>query len=220
MNKFFSDKGSGAKHDIQIWIPNVSKNPGYYSLGDVGVDNYDDSPPNIFLIKGIDGDLAKPTGYSRVWKDTGSGAKDDFSFWKPTAPNGYKCLGHVGQKGYDEPSTDRIRCVKENYVRSGQASWLWNDKKSGAKKDVSLYESLSKDDDKLGISLNLFLSQDNYRDAEGEYLVLDRSRIKEGLFGRYETVNENTAKTLAPNVYLHSNEEYFPGKIDVFLSNV
>ena len=57
VNKFFSDSGSGADNNIQIWTPNVSRNPGYYSLGDVGT-GYTDNVPNIFLIKGADGDLA------------------------------------------------------------------------------------------------------------------------------------------------------------------
>ena len=66
----------------------------------------------------------------------------------------------------------------------------------------------------------MFLSQGNYGDPQEEYLVLDRSLINGGLFGRYTTIDENTAKIFAPNVFLHSDEEYFPAKVDVFLANV
>ena len=67
----------------------------------------------------------------------------DFSFWRPIPKSGYTCLGDIGQKGYSMPALTAIYCVRSDLVKEGSSEWLWNDKKSGSDKDVSLYQAKS-----------------------------------------------------------------------------
>eukprot|EP00957_Ditylum_brightwellii_P134082 10222509-Ditylum_brightwellii.AAC.1 len=60
----------------------------------------------------------------------------DASFWKPIPVEGYSCLGHVVQSNYNKPSTNLIRCVKEEYLEAANRNWVWDDKGSGAHWDA------------------------------------------------------------------------------------
>ena len=132
-----TDEGSDANKDLSVWRADVSKDPGFYSLGDVGLNSYTGFDPPVYLISSTNADdLAIPTDLERIWKDTGSDADNDFSFWKPIAPAGYTCLGSLGKKGYEKPHLGKMRCVKSSLVRLGTWELLWKDKGSGANKNV------------------------------------------------------------------------------------
>lgn len=152
--RLLTDSGSGANHDIAIWRADASLHPGYYRVGDVGASTYDEGkPPNVHLVKESGNNLARPVRYDRVWGDWGSGANMDFSFWRPIPPHGYTCIGHVGQVGYGSPSTDLMRCVRNDLVIAVTGRWLWNDGGSGADWDCTLYEVQQ---GTQGANLNLF----------------------------------------------------------------
>ena len=95
VHRVLTDAGSGARHDISIWRADLNHNPGYFSLGDVGIRNHHHAP-TVFIISGSGDDLKPPADYHHIWSDHGSGAHMDFSFWKPIPQHGYTCLGSVG----------------------------------------------------------------------------------------------------------------------------
>ncbi|KAL6882932.1 hypothetical protein HDV57DRAFT_465618 [Trichoderma longibrachiatum] len=74
--------------------------------------------------------------YERIWKDEGSGADRDGSFWRPVAPAGYVALGDVASgAGWDAaPSVDDVWCVRGDLVTRGgfRPESAWDDKGSGA----------------------------------------------------------------------------------------
>ena len=107
----FNDRGTGSHSDITVWRGDTSKNPGYFSLGDIAVDSFDQWAPPVFLVRAPGDELKPPVDYHHIWSDHGSGGHTDFSFWEPVPPSGYTCLGGVGQVGYNKPSTDLIRCI-------------------------------------------------------------------------------------------------------------
>jgi hypothetical protein len=134
----WGDGGSGADDDGSYWNPVPPA--GFYALGSYGTAGYADpsgvtAVPVLRAIGNSDA-LAAPTDYELIWGDWGSGADDDGSAWRPLAPTGYVCLGVVFASGYDKPSTDAIRCVREDLTAVGRiADYIWDDAGSGADSD-------------------------------------------------------------------------------------
>ncbi|KAF3075771.1 hypothetical protein CFAM422_002510 [Trichoderma lentiforme] len=146
----WNDKGSGATRDGGFWHPNSQGN--MRPLGSVGVPHYKDingnyvaqliGPGSYSQSNGLP-PLVSPTGYTQIWNDQKSGASKDGAFWRPIPPNGYVALGDVSMAGWSQtPSTSDVWCVRQDLVKQGSfaASSVWDDKKSGAKYDVSIWE--------------------------------------------------------------------------------
>lgn len=218
MIHIYNDQGTGAPISISVWRADRSYYSDYYSLGDVAMDSYA-QPATIYIVSAEQDELMPPVDYIQVWNDTGSGGDQDGSFWQPVAPDGYVCLGHIAQNGYDKPSTDLIRCVKSSLVRPATTWKVWDDTGSGADKDVAIWEVIPNDQDPRGVTMNLFISVDNYGALESNYMVLDRDTIKSGSFLRY-SINLDTPFLFAPRIKMHPQEKYFPDSPIDFLQNV
>ncbi|KAM0523060.1 hypothetical protein ACHAPE_001552 [Trichoderma viride] len=150
----WNDRGSGASRDGGFWHP--SPQGDMRPLGSVAVPHYNDiNGYNMARLygpsscSGADAAstsgpsiVASPTGYTQIWKDEKSGAAKDGSFWRPIPPNGYVALGDVAQSGWSAPSTNDVWCVRQDMVSQGSfgSNSVWDDKKSGAKTDVSVWE--------------------------------------------------------------------------------
>ncbi|NVJ27209.1 Vps62-related protein [Myxococcus sp. AM011] len=216
----YDDSGTGSNDDVSIWRPNLAQSPGYYSLGDVAMPNGGGGPaPSTALVVQGEGDLlARPVDYVWVWDDKGSGGTHDGSFWEPVAPAGYTCLGAVGVLGYGKPSTDLIRCVKNEYVVSANPSALWNDSGSGANNDVGLWQPLVRDH--RGLPATTFVARPSHSDTGGSrYWAINKSATAnpelQGL-----PVSAATAAAFAPRVWMHPGEAYFPSSTEFHLANV
>ncbi|UKZ90571.1 uncharacterized protein TrAFT101_005581 [Trichoderma asperellum] len=144
----WNDKGSGATRDGGFWHP---KSEGdFRPLGSVGLPHWKDinGSHSSLLIKanpnatGALPPVTSPTGYTLIWKDEKSKADKDGSFWRPIAPNGYVALGDVARGGWSTPDISDVWCVRADLVKQGSfaAHSVWDDKKSGAKTDVSIWE--------------------------------------------------------------------------------
>ncbi len=145
-NRVWTDKGSGAEKDVAIY--RVVPPEGFFTLGDYAIATYKKRRVRCITIVRPDGAnieggrrlLAPPLGWNRIWRDKGSGAKRDGSFWRATAPQGFSCLGDVGTRGYQAPAEPNYRCVNDCLVEPLVADKVvWTDRGSGARRDVSLY---------------------------------------------------------------------------------
>ncbi|KAK0765839.1 hypothetical protein N5P37_001779 [Trichoderma harzianum] len=117
----WNGKGSGATHNGGFWHPNSQGD--LRPIGSVGVPHYND----------INGS----------YNDQKSGASKDGAFWRPIPPNGYVALGDVAMTGLTQaPATSDVWCVRQDLVKQGSfaSNSIWDDKKSGAKSDVSIWE--------------------------------------------------------------------------------
>jgi Vacuolar protein sorting-associated protein 62 len=143
----YDDRGSGATMDVTIWRPIPSDN-SFYIIGDYAQGNYSAPVGSSFIVEAINDDpkaplLKEPVDYNEVWNDHGSRGNHDGSIWYPVPPNGYITIGFVGQTGYTKPYIPNYRCVRRDLTTPAQAGALiWDDKKSGANMDVSLYQIL------------------------------------------------------------------------------
>ncbi|CAH0047313.1 unnamed protein product, partial [Clonostachys solani] len=176
----WDDRGSGARRDICVWTP-VSRG----SLRPLG--HYAD-PNRYSEISGKRASLligqnpntnpskpavAQPVDYNQVWTDRGSGGKYNGAFWRPVPPNGYVALGDVCKSSWDKPSTSDIWCVRKDLVANGSfsATSVWDDKGSGSKSDVSVWEIKPAP---MGVQGSAYLpiQGDTFR-AQGNYLPPD-----------------------------------------------
>ncbi|XP_069489679.1 uncharacterized protein [Ambystoma mexicanum] len=84
--------------------------------------------------------------FSPVWKDAGSGAKEDVSIWKPIPfAAGYYLLGDTAVPNYSPPPNAAV-IVKDigNGLLSPPQSFrpIWKDTGSGANQDVTIYQMI------------------------------------------------------------------------------
>lgn len=144
----WDDQSSGAYKAVSLWRPSTTSNElsQYFALGDIATTHYRNINQRKVVAVVSDANringtaLRPPEDYHRVWKDTGSGARNDFSIWRPLPPQGYVALGLVCGVGYDKPSRNAVRCVRADLVVKAQCGQLiWDDKGSGATKDFSIW---------------------------------------------------------------------------------
>lgn len=148
----WNDDDSGADKDAAIWTPTAKA--GYKPLAHIPTGSWSfDYNVSLYLVKENQPDVAKPLGYNWVWNDRESGAKTDVSIWRPIAPAGFVCLGDVATTNHGlAPSTDMILCVHQSYVTQAPSMYRkWTDKGSGAKYDVSLWDSANHNGSTLNI---------------------------------------------------------------------
>eukprot|EP00918_Siedleckia_nematoides_P062106 GHVU01135478.1.p1 GENE.GHVU01135478.1~~GHVU01135478.1.p1 ORF type:complete len:585 (+),score=34.59 GHVU01135478.1:41-1795(+) len=142
------DRGSGARRDFSCWRP---KGPaGTFSLGDMPQSNYN-RPRGLVARELEEGALRPPSYYRQRWTDRGSGANWDGAFWEPICPNGYVALGHVCTRGYNQPSTNDMRCVRYDLVSRGRWVYVWNDRGSGARQDGAAYRAVPQTNAQQGV---------------------------------------------------------------------
>ena len=110
----WNDRGSEGKYNGSYYHPSPLLT-GFYPLGSYGKSGYGnpDNKVSVFVVKLKDTEeepavgkaICFPENYKKVWKDSGSGADRDGSFWRPVPPSGYVALGLVAQSGHNKPNT-------------------------------------------------------------------------------------------------------------------
>ena len=158
VDEIWTDRGSGADKDVAIY--SAKNRAGYYIPSHFVVGSYS-KPSFAYMLRATDKDsdiFTSPTGYNPIWNDRGSGADRDVQIYEPSCPDGYAYLGQVAIASYSsQPGNDNeVSCVKREYIDElGREKWIkiWQDRGSGANKDVTLYEARS--------------SNSNYADLKG-----------------------------------------------------
>ncbi|MGY2375311.1 Vps62-related protein [Pseudomonas sp. SDO524_S393] len=144
----WNDQGSGAHKAVSLWRPSTAADAlgHFFPLGDVATDSYLNINQRKIVAVVSDANkvggtaLRSPDDYQLVWKDTGSGARTDFSLWRPLPPEGYVAMGLVCGVGYEKPSRNAVRCVRADLTVSAQpGDLIWNDFGSGATEDFSAW---------------------------------------------------------------------------------
>lgn len=143
----WSDKGSGASKDIECYHPRAQGD--LRPLGSIAFSSYGGRNGKFAaLLVGNNPSstgkaaVASPTGYDQIWRDEKSGGDYDGSFWRPRAPSGYVALGDVCEGSWNTPSTNKIWCVRSDLAQTSNyfRSRVWDDQKSGAKSDCSVWD--------------------------------------------------------------------------------
>lgn len=146
--RIWSDAGSGANQNGAFFRPVLTNMQGFHSLGDLSVRSHSSAGQIMAVVRDMSDSgniLVAPLSYTRLWTDAGSGANQDGSVWRPNPPAGYVAIGLVANSGYNAPSLNAMRCIKEEYVIQGVISTnaIWSDVGSGANQDFSSWGILS-----------------------------------------------------------------------------
>ncbi|AKF85986.1 hypothetical protein MFUL124B02_19740 [Myxococcus fulvus 124B02] len=215
----YDDDGTGANDSVTVWRPSTAGSPGFYPLGDLAQPNEGGpAPKTTFLVSGEGDVLARPVDYDLIWDDRGSGGTDDVRFWHPRPPAGYTCLGSVAQLDDDKPSLDLVRCVKSEYVVPARASWVWNDRGSGADDDITVWQADAREH--LGLNLSVIVAQGHYGDPEGHrFWTLNKSMLANTEL-QGGVVDDLLVRRFAPRIWLHPEEQFWPTSTQTFVSNM
>jgi len=178
MKSVVTDKGSGADRNLEFFAPDLSKLSDFKSLGHYAQGGrhyiYGSQPfGNVLVVKETEVGrerkaLKEPLAFALVWDDRGSGADDDINIWRPIPPDNYVALGFVVTRGdrKKQPPKSSAHCVRKDLVsQAGFGNLIWNDKGSGANRDLSLYAVVP--NDVYGKPTGLFWAQANYGPASG-----------------------------------------------------
>lgn len=180
------DRGSGGSLDGAYWAPNLPS--GYYSLGSMGTNTYSNPgqviPGNTFYAVRSDTDpsaLDYPLGFEQIWNDRGSGANEDGSMWRIVCREGYVGLGTVAQRGYNPPRADSVRCVKKEYTVPGKIGQLvWDDRRTGSKRDFGSWIIEDAPDSKPGLPVGTFYGRASHQPPKNpaDLYVLDLNKVE------------------------------------------
>jgi len=143
----WDDSGSGADLDGYFFIPQASKTEyiiGGHASGKrsskyhcvTTVSEAANNPKDAPAI------LVKPADWKQVWKDSGSGAVKDGSFWHAIPPDSnYKCIGSVSQLMHNQkPDLHNYRCVHKSLTdKITTTAVVWSDKGTGAAQQVTMF---------------------------------------------------------------------------------
>jgi len=179
--RIWTDAGSGAKLSVAVWRAKNYQSE-YCSLGDVLTDSYSSpSTKAVLVTQKKSGALVKPSSFSLVWNDGGSGADEDVAIYRMNAPSGYTCLGGVAVNS-GSPDSSKYCCVKNEYIVRADTIEIWNDGGSGAKSDVSLWSVIRAGGDAYGIDAGTFIGVSGYSKplSSAVYLLrADQSKVRD-----------------------------------------
>jgi hypothetical protein len=154
MSQAWSDKGSGGKHSGAYYNPDFSQlgsdYANFYFLGSFGMNSYNAPTGPMLLVRASAASsssnppLKLADDFTLIWKDSGSGADKDGSFWLPTCsdPN-YVPLGTVCVRHHDKPDAKStgIVLVRKDLTRPGTiGAFVWDDTGTSADKDFGSWE--------------------------------------------------------------------------------
>ncbi|TGO17687.1 hypothetical protein BTUL_0015g00220 [Botrytis tulipae] len=209
----WSDSGSGGKRDGTFFHPRAQGN--LCALGSYGNPAYGEitGKKSVILVgpspnapAGRSPAVARPTSYTNMWSDSGSGGDNDGTMWRPVAPSGYVAMGDVMASGYGkQPSLNDVWCLRSDLTRLStyEASDFWNDGSSGADRDCSTWKIVTETNgidgsEYLPIPPYTFRVSPNYGRPDTSYAVVPLLRVPNA-FKRFDFPLPTVTKTTIPS---------------------
>lgn len=139
----WTDKGSGAAADVSFWRPEPPS--GWFRVGHHMKRGYGTPTEPTMVVRANSGTpLAQPIDYLLVWDDSGSGADQNGSVWRPLCPGGFSSMGDVSSSSHAKPAPGEVVCVQQNFLGAANSgSEIWNDTGSGAARDFAAWNIVS-----------------------------------------------------------------------------
>ncbi len=214
------DKGSGGDQDGSYWRPKLPS--GYFALGHCGQSGYGSPTQPMIVVKpvaGFENAIARPTDYTPIWNDSGSGADMDGSFWLPIPPAGYVACGVVANGSHSKPSVNEVVCIHESLtVPAISGNPIWLDKGTGAHRDVGTWRINHKNAE--GIDANTFyaVSSHSVPGSDPAWHCINAANVDMPHGLSVDELNDAIHK-YAPILHLHPDEAYLPTSVEYFAQN-
>nr|KYP38567.1 hypothetical protein KK1_040176 [Cajanus cajan] len=169
------------------------------------------------------GALKKPNDYTLVWSSKSQKIKQDKDgyIWLPTAPEGYKALGHVVTTTPDKPPLDKIRCVRSDLTDQCEThSWIWGPSKSSDDKGFNVNEvrPSNRGIQAPGVLVGTFLAHNGETPSPLPIACLKNTNMDFSSMPNLPQV-EALLKAYSPFMYLHNEEKYQPASTKWYFTN-
>ncbi|KAJ7982132.1 Vacuolar protein sorting-associated protein 62 [Quillaja saponaria] len=169
------------------------------------------------------GALKEPVEYTLVWSSESLKIKQDGNgyVWLPTAPDGYKAVGHVVTTTPEKPSLDRIRCVRSDLTDQGETdSWIWGPGQTSNANGFNVYNvrPSNRGTQAQGVIVGTFLAQIGGNSSPLSITCLKNTKPNSSSLPNLSQI-EALVQAYSPFVYLHPDEEYHPSSVYWFFTN-
>ncbi|TKY49451.1 Vacuolar protein sorting-associated protein 62 [Spatholobus suberectus] len=172
---------------------------------------------------GDNGALKKPVDYTLVWSSKSQKIKQDKDgyVWLPTAPDGYKALGHVVTTTPEKPSLDKIRCVRSDLTDQCETnSWIWGPGKSSDDKGFNVHEvrPSNRSIQAPGVLVGTFLAHDGETPSPLPIACLKNTNINFSSLPNLPQIKA-LVQAYSPFMYLHPDERFQPASTKWYFAN-
>ncbi|KAL2330992.1 hypothetical protein Fmac_018573 [Flemingia macrophylla] len=169
------------------------------------------------------GALKKPIDYTLVWSSNSQKLKQDKDgyIWLPTAPDGYKALGHVVTTTSEKPPLDKIRCVRSDLTDQCETdSWIWGPSNSIDDKGFNVLEvrPSNRGIQAPGVLVGTFFSHNGETPSSLPIACLKNTNMDFSFMPNIPQI-EALLKAYSPFMYLHNEEKYQPASTKWYFTN-
>lgn len=203
---------------------------GFFMLGSYSQPNNKPLFGSILVAKddssAENGALKKPVDYTLVWSSNSQKIKQDKDgyIWLPTAPDGYKALGHVVTTTQEKPSLDKIMCVKSDFTDQSETyTWIWGPGKSIDDKGFNVFDvrPSNRSTQAPGVLVGTFFAQDGGTSTTTSPLPIACLKNTNMNFSSMPNLPQIKAlvQAYSPFMYLHPDEKYQPASTNWYFTN-
>ncbi|TKY49493.1 Vacuolar protein sorting-associated protein 62 [Spatholobus suberectus] len=162
--------------------------------------------------------LKQPVDYTLVWNSASLQINQDgpVYVWLPTAPDGYKAVGHVVTTTADKPSLDKIRCVRADLTDQCETtSLIWGSDSF----NVYYVRPSNRGIQGPGVRVGsgTFVAQNGNPNPPSIACLKNTNAIPKYMPNLQQI--KAILRVYSPTMCLHPDEEYFPSSVDWFFSN-
>ncbi|KAL2333901.1 hypothetical protein Fmac_015114 [Flemingia macrophylla] len=161
--------------------------------------------------------LNQPNDYTLVWSSESLKISQDghIYVWLPTAPNGYKAVGHVVTTTPNKPSLDRIRCVRSDLTDQCETnSLIWE---SGTFNVYDVRPS-NRGVQAPGVRVGTFVAQIGSTTDPPSIACLKTTNAATKYMPNLQQIKD-ILNVYSPTMCFHPDEEYLPSTVNWFFSN-
>lgn len=201
---------------------------GFFILGHYSQPNNKPLFGSVLVAKeesssGNSGALKKPVDYSLVWSSNSRKIKQerDGYVWLPTAPDGYKALGHVVTTTPEKPSLDKIRCVRSDLTDQCETnSWIWGPEKSNDGKGFNVHEvrPSNRGIQAPGVLVGTFFAHNGETPSSLPISCLKNTNMNFSSMPNLPQIKA-LVQSYSPFMYLHSKEKFQPASVKWYFTN-
>ncbi|KAL5175956.1 hypothetical protein HKD37_08G022038 [Glycine soja] len=170
------------------------------------------------------GALKKPVDYTLVWSSKSQKIKQDKDgyIWLPTAPDGYKTLGHVVTTTPEKPSLDKIRCVRSDLTdQCERNSWIWGPAKSSDEKGFNVHEvrPSNRGTQAPGVLVGTFFAHNGEAPSPLPIACLKNTSMNFSSSMPNLPQVRALVQAYSPFMYLHPDEDFQPASTKWYFTN-
>jgi len=220
-NKVWSTNGGGPDNQGFTMFEPSSIPQGFFMLGCYSQPNNKPLFGWVLVAKDVCANTRNPTlkqpiDFTLVWNSASMKISQDgpVYVWLPTAPDGYKAVGHVVNTTPDKPSFDKIRCVRSDLTDQCETnSLIWE---SGSFSIFDVRPS-NRGIQAPGVRVGTFVVQNGSTNPPSIACLKNTKTIPKYMPNLQQI--KAILQLYSPIMCLHPNEEYLPSSVDWFFSN-